>query len=105
MPRIIRSLPERIHFRAYGELAASMYGKSRSSESESYERGRVSALRWLCELSSYYMDMEKRVSEEMLYRIEKEMEKISMMSENEYRKGIEDSVKMVLAEATECRGR
>ena len=91
MRRSTRRLLERLGEEAFNQLTHYRYNRSDSLHPR-YRKGRIAALRWICDLSGYYLEREEALGRELLERIDREMEAIAWVDPGPYRQGIEDAV-------------
>ena len=92
MKESVCQLLHRMHMESHNQLTHYRFNKHKDYD-ERYRAGRVTALEWLCSLSSHYMEREKRVPDEISQVIQHEMKKIETLRNTPYRQGIEDAIK------------
>ncbi|WP_457607940.1 hypothetical protein [Nitratifractor sp.] len=90
--RSARRLLERLNEEAFNRLTHYRYNHSEKM-SERYRRGRISALKWFCELSAFYLEREAALPGELREKIRRERGRIEWMPPGPYRRGIEDTVR------------
>jgi hypothetical protein len=70
---------------------------------EKYRAGRISALKYISELTWYYIQEEKRLVDYFESQIEKQMKLHECLEDTAYKKGLYDALKEILDYEKKCR--
>lgn len=85
---------ENISNECYGMVTYYKFNKS-INKSEKYRDGRIAGANWINELIFYYIQKEKNFLKEFNNHIQEQKDKISVLKEGDYKKGLYDQLNYV----------
>ena len=87
---------ESISKHCYQEMTFYQFNTNTLQVSEKYREGRLSALKYVSELTWYYLQQEKRIKEEFRQQLIKQMKLHACLRDSEYKQGMYDALNNVL---------
>ncbi len=76
----------------YSQLTLYKFNKSTLDIDEKYREGRITALNYVADLTFYFMQQEKHITEEFICELDRQLEAIGTLKSPNYTLGIRDSI-------------
>ncbi len=96
MPSDTMELFGRLNEEAHNELTYYRFNRN-ISLSRDYRRGVVSALKWMSELSRYYMNRESLMRDEFISIVQSELKKVERVADREYAQGVKEAIESIFS--------
>lgn len=90
-------LLEAVSKHCYNQLTYYKFNTTTLQVSDKYREGRLSALKYLTELSYYYMQEEQNIQQQFKEQITKQLKLHSCLDDTEYKRGLYDALNDVLS--------
>ncbi len=87
---------ESISKHCYQDMTFYQFNKNTLKVSDKYREGRLTALKYVSELTWYYLQQEKHIKEEFRQQLIKQMKLHSCLENNEFKQGLFDALNDVL---------
>ena len=98
-----KEMLEKVSKQCSNELIFYKFNTSVLHVSDKYREGRVAGLKYIGDLTFYYMQEEKRIQELFREEILKQMKFYSCLEETEYKKGLYDALNYTLDQIQTCK--
>ena len=101
-----RELIEKLSSHCYSELTLYRFNKTTLQISDRYRTGRLDGLKYLGELTYYYLQEEKRIKNHFREQILSQMQSNACLEDSDYKNGLFDALNNVLDEIVvlnECK--
>ena len=79
----------------YNQLTLYKFNRSTLDIDEKYREGRVVALNYIADLTFYFMQQEKHITEKFISELEKQLSAADSLKSQQYSQGIRDSIEAV----------
>lgn len=87
---------EKISMHCSNQLTLYKFNTTTLQISEKYRKGRITALKYLGELTYYYLQKEKGIQEEFKDQVLKQLKLHACLDDAEYKRGLYDALNEVL---------
>ena len=82
----------------YSQLTLYRFNRNILDIDEKYREGRITALNYIADLSYYFMQQEKHISESFLAELDSQIETIGTLKSAKYTQGIRDGIEALRQE-------
>jgi hypothetical protein len=82
----------------HNQLTLYTFNRHTLDIDERYREGRITALNYIAELSFYFMQQEKRLTDSFLEELERQLRELDPLCSPHYRQGIRDSIEALQRE-------
>ena len=96
MKKTSKELPEEISKHCSNQVTLYTFNKTTLEVSDKYREGRLTALKYIGELTYYYLQEEKRLQQYFHDQIIKQMKLYSCLDDKDYKNGMYDALNEVL---------
>ena len=93
-----KELLEEISKNCSNQITFYTYNKNLLKVSDKYREGRLTSLKYISELTFYYLQEEKKIQKQFREQILKQMKLHSCLDESDYKQGIYDALNETLDE-------
>ena len=77
------------------QLTLYRFNRSTLDIDEKYREGRITALNYIADLTFYFMQQEKHISEDFICELDRQLEAIETLRSPDYSQGIRDSIEEI----------
>lgn len=91
-----KEILESISKHCHNELTHYRFNTSTLKVSDKYREGRIAALKYIAELSCYYLQEEKKIQEHFNTQVRKQLDQNSCLDDNEYKRGLFDALEYIV---------
>lgn len=91
-----KEILEKISKHCSNELTLYKFNTTTLQINDKYREGRLTALKYLEELTYYYLQEEKRIQEQFKEQVTKQLKLHSCLDDKEYKRGLYDALNEVL---------
>ena len=82
----------------YSQLTLYRFNHHTLNIDEKYREGRITALNYIADLSFYFMQQEKHITESFLTELDRQLQAIGALKSPHYMRGIQDSIEALKRE-------
>ncbi len=91
-----KELLEEVSKHCSNQLTLYKFNTNTLKVNKKYREGRLTALEYLCELTYYYLQEEKKIQEQFNEQILKQMKLYSCLEDSDYKQGMYDALNETL---------
>ena len=98
-----KELLEKVSQNCFQQITLYSFNKNVLKVSDKYREGRLASLKYISELTFYYMQEEKRIQVQLREQILKQMRDHSCLGDSDYKDGLYDALNATLDEIKSLR--